>query len=59
MTELIPYIDSLERIAGQGVSYANHDMLYPLMYRSWVVIEFFSGELQYLYIFQDYISKIF
>jgi hypothetical protein len=59
MTELIPYVESLERITDQEVSYANHYMLYPIMYRSWFVIEFFSGELQHLYIFQDYVSKIF
>jgi hypothetical protein len=59
MTEIFSYVDSLERITDQGVSYANHEMLYPIMYRSWFAIEFFSGELQHLYIFQDYISKIF
>jgi hypothetical protein len=40
MTEPIPHVDSLERITDQEVFYANHDILYPIMYRSWFVIEF-------------------
>jgi hypothetical protein len=58
MTEPIPYVDRLERITDQEVSYANHNMLYPIIYPGWFVIEFFSGELQHFYIFQDYISKL-
>jgi hypothetical protein len=59
MVELIPYVDSLERITDQEVFYANHYTLYPIKYHSWVVIVSFSGELHHFYIFQDYVSKIF
>jgi hypothetical protein len=44
MTEPIPYVDRLERITDQEVSYANHNMLYPIIYPGWFVIEFFSGD---------------